>query len=218
MDSVVLTAHWVVFVQALKFIEPQFPNLSSQYQQGLWFRLLRDEMKQCLENNWHEAWGPASTLHCHPDLLCGSWQGCASFPPVGMEVEYGCSLRSQFHVTSWYDQRVVFCTLHCIRRWRLGCSSGCSPSEGNVTVLGPGFGTYVGPSLALPAKREDSCVEETKACLGHQCQERGYYLWAQPLWPGSLGWHHMVPPSVPKPSERNRPWAEVAAIQVVLAL
>lgn len=28
----------------------------------------------------------------------------------------------------------------------------------------------------------------------------------------------MVPPSVPKPSERSRPWAEVAAIQVVLAL
>lgn len=34
------TAHWVVLAEAFKFIEPQFSNLSSKYQQGLWFRLV----------------------------------------------------------------------------------------------------------------------------------------------------------------------------------
>ena len=30
---------------------------------------------------------------------------------------------------------------------------------------------------------------ETKVWLSPQCQERVCYLWAQAVWPGSLGWH-----------------------------
>lgn len=40
VHGAVLTAHWVVLVEPLKFIGPQFSNLSRKYQQGLCFRLL----------------------------------------------------------------------------------------------------------------------------------------------------------------------------------
>lgn len=139
-------------------------------------------------------------------------------PPVGMRVESGMlseeSVSCPFLV--WPAGGLLYPALY--QKVEAGLFFWVQSPGRECDRPGPGFGTYTGLSLALPATREDSCAEETKACLGHRCQERGCYLWAQPLWPGSLGWHHRVPPSVPKPSERSRLWAEGAAIQVVLAL
>lgn len=40
------------------------------------------------------------------------------------------------------------------------------------------------------------------------------YLWAQVVWPGALGWHRMGAAPGPVSAERQKLWAEAAAIHV----
>lgn len=106
-------------------------------------------------------------------------------------LQWGCSLRSQFHVPSWSGQRVAFCTLHCIRRWRLDCS-GCNLPEGNVTArvqdLAPTLVFHwhfqlrgriavlrrQRPALATSARREGVIFGPSRSGLG--------------LWAGTIGY------------------------------